>query len=63
MIYLRMILKKFFLKAFLFTLLIIPTNIIGQIVINEISAHKGYLDEYGENTGLDRNYQYSKYII
>ena len=45
-----MILKKFFLKAFLFSLLIIPTNIIGQIVVNEISAHKGYLDEYGENT-------------
>lgn len=50
MIYLGMILKKFFLKAFLFSLLIIPTNIIGQIVVNEISAHKGYLDEYGENT-------------
>jgi len=50
MIYLSMILKKFFLKAFLFSLLIIPINIIGQIVVNEISAHKGYLDEYGENT-------------
>ena len=50
MIYLGMILKKFFLKAFLFSLLIIPINIIGQIVVNEISAHKGYLDEYGENT-------------
>lgn len=50
MIYLSMILKKFFLKAILFSLLIIPTKIIGQIVINEVSAHKGYLDEYGENT-------------
>lgn len=50
MIYLGMILKKFFLKAILFSLLIIPTKIIGQIVINEVSAHKGYLDEYGENT-------------
>ena len=45
-----MILKKFFLKAILFSLLIIPTKIIGQIVINEVSAHMGYLDEYGENT-------------
>ncbi|MCH1613410.1 MAG: CotH kinase family protein [Flavobacteriales bacterium] len=50
MIYLSMILKKFFLKAILFSLLIIPTKIIGQIVINEVSAHKGYLDEYGEST-------------
>ena len=45
-----MILKKFFLKAILFSIIIIPTNIIGQIVVNEISAHKGYLDEYGEYT-------------
>ena len=49
MIYLEMIFKKIFFNFLLISLLI-PANIIGQIVINEISAHKGYLDEYGENT-------------
>ena len=45
-----MILKKFLFRTCIFSLLILPNNIISQIVINEISAHKGYLDEYGENT-------------
>jgi hypothetical protein len=49
MIYLEMIFKKI-IFSFLLISLLIPANIIGQIVINEISAHKGYLDEYGENT-------------
>ena len=50
MIYLMMVLKKFFFRIFILLLLIFPINIISQIIINEISAHKGYLDEYGENT-------------
>ena len=44
-----MIFKKIIFN-FLVISLLIPANIIGQIVINEISAHKGYLDQYGENT-------------
>ena len=45
-----MILKDLLSKPLIFLLSILPLNFTSQVVINEISAHKGYIDEYDENT-------------